>query len=101
MVSGSDDVCYRMDDSSARSYWDRKTVSRGLIRAIQQTKVQDNPPAVSDELPSGVCEQFGLVGLKKNYPYSSEYCNQKQVISVPVELKNGIGNKGFPIDQNV
>ncbi|VEL15374.1 unnamed protein product [Protopolystoma xenopodis] len=47
MFTGSDDVGHMTDKSSARSHQGRRTVSRGLLRTIQQTKVQDNPPAVS------------------------------------------------------
>ncbi|VEL16057.1 unnamed protein product [Protopolystoma xenopodis] len=42
MVSGSDDVLPSMDESSARSHQGLKTVGRGLLRTIQQTKVQGN-----------------------------------------------------------
>ncbi|VEL10060.1 unnamed protein product [Protopolystoma xenopodis] len=36
-------------ESSTRSHRGRRTVSRCLLCTIQQTKVQDNPPSVSDE----------------------------------------------------
>ncbi|VEL15777.1 unnamed protein product [Protopolystoma xenopodis] len=49
MVSGSNDVRHRTDESSARSHRGRKLVNRGLLRTIQQTKVQGNPPAISGE----------------------------------------------------
>ncbi|VEL37776.1 unnamed protein product [Protopolystoma xenopodis] len=47
MSSGSDDVPHRTDEGSARRHRGRKTVSQGLLRIIQQTKVQGNPPAIS------------------------------------------------------
>ncbi|VEL14057.1 unnamed protein product [Protopolystoma xenopodis] len=36
-----------MNERSARSHRSRKTVRRGLLRTIQQTQVQGNPPALS------------------------------------------------------
>ncbi|VEL10300.1 unnamed protein product [Protopolystoma xenopodis] len=47
MVSGSDDVRQITDESSTRSHRDRRTGSQGLLRTIQQTRAQGNPPAVS------------------------------------------------------
>ncbi|VEL33525.1 unnamed protein product [Protopolystoma xenopodis] len=49
MVPGSDYVPRRTNKSSAQSHRGRKTVNRGLFRTIQQTKVEGNPPAISDE----------------------------------------------------
>ncbi|VEL07408.1 unnamed protein product [Protopolystoma xenopodis] len=46
MVSGSDDVRHITDQNSARSHRGRNTLSRDLLRTIQRTKLQGNPPAV-------------------------------------------------------
>ncbi|VEL38597.1 unnamed protein product [Protopolystoma xenopodis] len=47
MLSGSDDVRRRTAESSAQSHRGGKTVSRGLLRTIQQTKGQGNPLEIS------------------------------------------------------
>ncbi|VEL08170.1 unnamed protein product [Protopolystoma xenopodis] len=49
MVSGCYDVHHMTDKSSTRSHQGRKTVSRGLLRTLQQAKGQGNPPEVSGE----------------------------------------------------
>ncbi|VEL36115.1 unnamed protein product [Protopolystoma xenopodis] len=46
-VSGSDDVRHRTAESSAWSHRGRRTVGRGILRTIQQTKVKGNPTSVS------------------------------------------------------
>ncbi|VEL17217.1 unnamed protein product [Protopolystoma xenopodis] len=43
-----------MGESSARSHWGRRTVSRGLLRTIQQTKVQG-----SSDITSPTCDSYG------------------------------------------
>ncbi|VEL35083.1 unnamed protein product [Protopolystoma xenopodis] len=48
MVSGSHNVRHMTGKTSARSHQGRRTVGRGLLRTIQHTKVQGNPPSVSD-----------------------------------------------------
>ncbi|VEL07267.1 unnamed protein product [Protopolystoma xenopodis] len=47
MVYGSDDVGHMMDKNSVQSHRSRRMVSRGSLRIVQQTKVQDNHPVVS------------------------------------------------------
>ncbi|VEL12901.1 unnamed protein product, partial [Protopolystoma xenopodis] len=47
MVSGSDDVRQGTDEISARNARCRKTLNRDILRAIQQTMRQGNPPAIS------------------------------------------------------
>ncbi|VEL08879.1 unnamed protein product [Protopolystoma xenopodis] len=68
MVSSSDDVRQMSEERSARSHRGRRTVSRGLLRTIQQTKGQSNPPSVSGEanlqIPSTLL-------LKRNEGYAS------------------------------
>ncbi|VEL09384.1 unnamed protein product [Protopolystoma xenopodis] len=49
MISGSDGVHHRTDESSTRIHRGRKMVIRGLLRTIQQIKVQGNHPAISGE----------------------------------------------------
>ncbi|VEL36833.1 unnamed protein product, partial [Protopolystoma xenopodis] len=47
MVSGSDDVRDITDENSALIHRGRRTLGRGLLRTMQQTKLQGNPHLVS------------------------------------------------------
>ncbi|VEL23224.1 unnamed protein product [Protopolystoma xenopodis] len=47
MGACSDDVFQSTDESLAELHQDRKTVSKGLLRTIQQSSLRGNSPSVS------------------------------------------------------
>ncbi|VEL33363.1 unnamed protein product [Protopolystoma xenopodis] len=54
MMVSDFDACHMTDKSSAQSRRGRRTVIRGLLYPIRQTKVQGNPPSLSDEANLGI-----------------------------------------------
>ncbi|VEL09833.1 unnamed protein product [Protopolystoma xenopodis] len=96
MVSGSDDVRHRTDESSARSHRGGRTVSRGLLRTIQQIKVQGNPPSVSVCLkPTNDATRLGdfdegrhsvLVAWCYGGPEGGGFSGRKEAIHLPTRL---------------
>ncbi|VEL37836.1 unnamed protein product [Protopolystoma xenopodis] len=54
MKSRSDDVCHSKDEGLGELQWGRRTASRGLLRAIQQSYVCGNPPLVSGKATSRI-----------------------------------------------
>ncbi|VEL39939.1 unnamed protein product [Protopolystoma xenopodis] len=54
MKSCSDDVRHSTGKRLAQFHRGRRTVSRGLLRTIQQSSLRDNPPSVSGETTSRI-----------------------------------------------
>ncbi|VEL40764.1 unnamed protein product [Protopolystoma xenopodis] len=52
--SFSDDVCHCTDESFAQFHRRCRTVSRRLLRTIQQSSLRDNPPSVSGQITSQI-----------------------------------------------